>query len=179
MTPEQLKAAQDKLAADQAELATREASFAEQQTALQADQAALAAREEATRAKELAQTNQANADFVEGLVQQGKVLPTEKTGIVAMMAALGQGAEIEFAEGDQVKKVNSLEYYKATLQARPKVIDFQERSGGQAGDPVDFNDGADFAKRVQAERKRVKDETGEDISFSDAATNLERKAAGK
>ena len=89
----------EELAARQKTIEEREAAFAE--------------REAKVLAKE-------NESFVDGLVAQGKILPTEKEGIAAFMAKLGSD-EVAFADGE-----NPLDAYKKQLEARPKLVEFAE-----------------------------------------------------
>lgn len=59
---------------------------------------------------------------VDGLVKDGKVLPSEKEGLVRTFQALGPGTK---KYGD--KEVNPREDFSKSLEARPKVIEFKEK----------------------------------------------------
>ncbi len=172
MTKEELQAAATKLAADQAKLATDQATFAEAQTKAQADAAALATREQAIAAQEAAMQNQAHTDFVEALVKEGKVLPAQKGGLIAVLASMDQGKQIEFGEGATAVKTDSVSAFKTYLKSLPKLVEYGEVSGEEKGAAVDNTDANAIATAIDAERKRVLEATGKEISFSEAAANV-------
>lgn len=110
--------------------------------ALAARQADLDAREAAIRTQEAAQANlvrQARtagiAAFADGLVQQGRLLPGERTSIVALADALPDTIEvIEFAGGDETKPIKRtpLEVLQGFLKGLPPRVDFAERAKPEA-----------------------------------------------
>lgn len=170
MTPEELKAAQDKLAADQA-------AFAEQQTAITAREEAVAARETAISEADQAARRKSNADFIEGLVSSGKVLPAQSAGLVAMLNSMDAGQPLEFGEGDAAVTTTDSAFFRSFLEAQPKVVDYTERAGDDQGEATDFSDPVEVAQAIETEQARVKRESGKDISAADAAQNLAKAKA--
>lgn len=146
-TPEELKKKEDELAAREAELAKKETEFSESakkaETEAEAKKTAeFSEREEALAKREAELAKKEHADFVEGLAKEGKVLPREKGFLVEFMAALDDETTVEFSEGEgaEPKKGGLLSLFRESLEARPKMVDFSERSaddGSGAGDDVD------------------------------------------
>jgi len=168
MTEEELRAAAAQLEADRAALTADQASFEEQQ-------AATTTREQAVAAREQAIAGQANADFVEGLIKDGKVLPAQKAGLIAMLNKMDAGQELEFGEGDAAVKTTDSAFFREYLKAQPKLVDFQERSSTEHGEAEgESTDPVEISRQIEAERKRVKNETGRDISFAEAAHSLKK-----
>lgn len=117
----------------------RTAEFAERDAALNAKDADLRSREAAIQAREAQARQNDIAAFAESLVVEGKLLPRQKAVVVALLAGEGNGAEVEFAEGDQTVKKSRLDAWREFLGELPKVIDFAEKSAGQMpGDDVSF-----------------------------------------
>lgn len=61
---------------------------------------------------------------VDGLVKGGKVLPSEKDGLIATFQALGSGTK-KYGE----KTVEPRADFLKSLEARPKIIEFKEKGG--------------------------------------------------
>jgi hypothetical protein len=131
MTPEE-KARLDALEAENARLKA-EADVAAAKTAEFADrEAALAAREAEARAGEV-------AEFADGLVKAGRVLPRDRDGLVAYLS----GADaIEFAESDATVQKPAADWLRGFLSALPVQVDFAERGApegdGAAGGAASF-----------------------------------------
>lgn len=133
MTPEQIKALQDKLAAAETENAKLKADVAKMSTdfaELQKTQA------EAAKAATVAGIK----TKVEALVKAGKVTPAEVETLVAFAAAQDDAsATFDFAEAaDKKVKVTARDLFLRQLDARPVAVDFEERAGRESepGDPV-------------------------------------------
>lgn len=119
MTPEQqarldaLVAENDKLKADAVAAAAQFADFADRE-------AALAAKEDALLREEI-------ADFAEGLVSAGRVLPRDREALVAYLSG---EAEIAFAEGEGAEgavKRSADAWLRSFLTRLPVQVDFAER----------------------------------------------------
>ncbi|MEO5362450.1 MAG: hypothetical protein H7838_02310 [Magnetococcus sp. DMHC-8] len=116
------------------ELQTREAQFAEREERLRAAEAAWQRQQTMTGA----------AQFVEALVQQGRVLPRQREGLVAFIASLDPSEQVEFAEpggeedGQPVQvKSSAIAYLQRFLQELPVQVEFQERSAvDQSAEPA-------------------------------------------
>lgn len=67
--------------------------------------------------------------FAEGLIKQGKLLPTQKDVTVATLDFMaGHDTVIQFGEGDAKQPL--LDAHKAMLQALPKQVEFKEVAAG-------------------------------------------------
>lgn len=111
----------DPLAAEKAALAQREAAISEREAALAAENA------EAIRAADTA--------FAEALIKEGRVLPRDRAGLVAVLAALKGHAALEFAEGGEVVKRTPRAVLDQFLKALPVQVDFSERSAAESAEP--------------------------------------------
>ena len=119
----ELEAQAAALAAENAALKSQSAEFADRE-------AALAAREAEARAAEI-------AEFADGLVKAGKVLPRDKAGLVAYLSADGSANAIEFAdaEGATVTKPADA-WLREFLTALPVQVDFAERGAPEGDTPA-------------------------------------------
>ncbi len=113
---------------EKAELAAREAKLKADQEALARGQADFAEREKAIKTAEAAAQRNAIAEFVEGLVKAGKILPRDQAGLVAYMAGPNEAGVIEFAEGDDKKIAKPDEWLRGFLAALPKQVDYTEHA---------------------------------------------------
>ena len=99
-----------------------EAQLAEKETNLKKREAALLLQENSgKRAGILA--------FAEGLVQEGKLLPVNKSAVVAILEfaeGITSGDTIEFGEGDAKKTLAPAAILKQVLSSYPKLIEFGE-----------------------------------------------------
>lgn len=123
-----------------AEIAAREAKLKTEQDALAAQQAQFAEREKRIRDAEEATRRAGIAEFVTGLVKDGKVLPRDEAALVAYMAGPNDAGVIEFAEGTEKKTAKPDQWLRGFLNALPKQIDYAERSRheGAATHTVNF-----------------------------------------
>lgn len=108
---------EDPLAAEKAALAHREAAIAQREAALNAE------KTEAARA--------ADAAFAETLVKEGRVLPRDRAGLIAVLTAVKEAAPIEFAEDGQVVKRTPRAVLEQFLKNLPVQVDFSERSAAE------------------------------------------------
>lgn len=101
---------------------------------LDAQAASFAEREAKIREAETRQRRRALADFVGGLVKDGRLLPRHQAPLVEFLAALDEGAVIEFAEGEARVKKPGIEWLRGFLAELPQVVDYSERSGTRTDD---------------------------------------------
>ena len=134
MSPEE-KARLDALEAENARLKT-------EADALKTQSAEFADREAALQAKEAAAHQAEIADFADGLIKAGKVLPRDKAGLVAYLAGADDAGAIEFADGDATVKKPADEWLRNFLSALPAQVDFAERGAAEGDDAATV---ADFA----------------------------------
>ena len=109
----------------EADLKKREAQFAEREERLHHAEAELKRQ----------QTTATALQFVEELVQKGRVLPRHRDGLVAFMASLESANTVEFAEpGSEhatemvMVKTSASEYLHKFLSELPVHVDYAERS---------------------------------------------------
>jgi len=142
--------------------------------ALEAENAALRAKEVAFAEAEIKRKADArhteHVAFAEGLIQQGKLLPTHKDVTVATLDFMaGQEAVVEFGEGDAKQPL--LDAHKAYLSAQPKQVEFGEITGSDKGDALDVGDAtAVAAKAVEFQEAEAK--AGRTVSVTDAVNHV-------
>lgn len=108
------------------DLAAREAAIRQQEAAFAEREAAMKAREAKAKRDDI-------TEFADGLVQEGRLLPTHKAGLVEFMAGLDGDQVIEFGEGDGYQKVASTDWLKVFLGTLPKQVDFGEIANDDLG----------------------------------------------
>lgn len=122
--------------------AEQAAEFAEQKRQLDAQTADIAAREAKLKAEEAARHRQGCADFVEGLIKEGKLLPREKAGVTCLLAGFAvDAAVVEFGEGAEKKSATPDAILRDFLKALPKRVEFNEVAKREAAE----SGTADFA----------------------------------
>ena len=114
---------------DPAELERRAAEITERENKLKADEAAFAERESRISAAEARAARSEDAEFVEGLVEKGQVLPAQKNRVIEVLHSLrGSEGAVEFAEGDATVKATAHEAFKDLLAGMPNLVEFAELS---------------------------------------------------
>lgn len=126
-TPEEIAAREAALAQREATLAAREKSIGEQEVAL-------AAAETQARRKD-------DADFVAGLIAEGRLRPTEKDDVLAELAALDDvdtTIELSGPEDGQKVKLTPRDAMRRRLSASPKLVELGAHTdkGGPGADGV-------------------------------------------
>lgn len=167
MTPEQIaaqKAALDATAAEQARVAA-------EQTARAAE---FAEREGRITAAEAARARTEIAEFVEGLVKAGKVLPAHKAGLIAFMAGIAGAQVVEFGEGDKAVKKPGAAWLREYLAAQPKQVEFREIGTGD-GSEAAGDDAQSIANRA-LEFQESERAAGREISATAAVTHVTQGA---
>jgi len=157
----------------QEQLTVQAAELQTQRQALDARDADLRRREADTQR---ATQRAAVADFAEGLVRDGKLLPAHRAAVVELMASLPTTGELEFSEGDQAVKKPPLHVLQDFLKALPKQVDFSERAGAPkngktvTGD-VDCSDGQAIAKAA-LEFQEAESKAGRTVSLEAAVSHV-------
>lgn len=129
MTPEDIKALQDKVAAAekaQADLATQLGAAAAKAQAAETQVANFA--EQATR-----QRHDANVSFCEAQVQAGRLLPKEKAKTVAVLDVLSVVQPVEFSEGDKSEKVSIAQFVMDRISSGKPLVEFGEHAVSTGG----------------------------------------------
>lgn len=154
------------LAARAADLDARSARLAEQEAA----QASLA---KSARSAGI-------AAFADGLVADGKLLPAERTRIVAFMEALPEAARIvEFAFSAPTTPIETpaLAVLQAFLKGLPPRVDFGERAKPDGAVQLDTQDAQAIA-RAAAEFQFAERQAGREVGMDVAVEHVVRQAAG-
>lgn len=110
------------------------ADFAQRETALNDREQALADREKALAEQEDKRHQEEVAAFAEQLVNDGKLLPREKDGLVAFMAGLSDDDTVSFAEGGKTVETSREKWLRGFLEALPERVDFSERGDDEDQD---------------------------------------------
>lgn len=95
--------------------------------ALKQKEADIAKREAALKRAE-------HVAFCDGLIKDGKLLPTHKDGVVAFMSSIDVAGTVEFGEGDKAVKQGATEWFRTFLSQLPKAVEFRERAPGSVAD---------------------------------------------
>lgn len=120
--------------------ANQEAEFAERETALNTRSADLDAREQALHQQETEHHQSECAEFADGLVGQGRLLPRDRDGVVALLTGLDAETVVEFGEGEERFSQPSGEWMRNFLQQLPVQVEFGEHAkpGAEGTDVVEF-----------------------------------------
>ncbi len=111
--------------------------YRETEAKLKAKEAELAELQKKLAQAEAERRLEKIVEFVEGLVTAGKILPRDKDGLIAFMAAIPECA-VEFSEDGQKKQQPAMDFLKEFLARLPVQVDFTERTVGDGEEPVDF-----------------------------------------
>lgn len=103
-------------------------------------------RETVLKEKEAAAARADLTNTIQGLADQGKVLPGDVNPLAEFAANLDAEAVVEFGEADEAK-TNSRDFFLAWLSNQPKRVDFSEVSG-EGDDPAKPLDPAQKAQRI-------------------------------
>lgn len=152
------------------------ADFAERETALTSQAAALKAREDALAAKERDAARRETADFVDGLVKEGRVLPVQAPGYIEALLACDGREPVEFTEGDKKVSKSPRDALMASLKANPKLVEFGESAPATKGalealpdDPAEA--GREIAKRAQ-DFMESETKSGRTVTLMDAVDHV-------
>lgn len=117
-------------------------------------------------------------EFCEQLVTQGRLLPKDRAGTIALLASLPDHTEIEFAEGESQVKVNkpAADWLRAFLAAAPVQVDFAERGAPKPGDELNLHDADAISKRA-IEFQASEQEAGRTVTIAAAVHHVTRGAA--
>ena len=160
---------------EKTELEAKEAELAEREKALAAREAELKKREDALAAEEAAREEAEAADFAEGLVKAGKVLPGEKPAVIAILRGMDKSATYDFAEGGKLMQKPAADSLRALLQRLPVTVDFAERTAADpnaAAKPQLPGGTDDDAARDALDRKIQNFAEQHGISYAEAAAQI-------
>ena len=99
---------------------------------LDSRQAEIDAREARLREAEVTARRKAHAEFADGLITQGRLLPRDREGLVAFMDALAPESELAFGEGAGAFKGSTVQWLRDFLAAAPVQVVFGEHAGAES-----------------------------------------------
>lgn len=104
----------------------------------------LLAREEKLQAKERESKQQKLINFIDQLIEEGRVLPKDREGLLALLARLEDSGVIEFSEGGAAGEMVSSKaasYFKEFIAALPVQVNFAETTANLAvgGQPPTYS----------------------------------------
>ncbi|MFN3513451.1 MAG: hypothetical protein ACK41C_10420 [Phenylobacterium sp.] len=150
-----LPGGEDPLAEREAQLAAREAQIAEREAAFA----------ESVRSEQ----RQEDAEFLDGLVEAGRLPPAQRERVAAIFARLGGDQTVAFAEADADPRAE----LRSLLDGLGTSIQFAEFSAGDGFDPTS----AGAVPQISAAISRLVAEArarGETLSYSQAAAQIGR-----
>ena len=110
----------------------KELEFAEKQRQLEIQQAELAKQAGLLAKRQAELDRKEDLDFCEGLIKEGKVLPKERTNLMAIFSSLRKSdSTVNFGEGD----LSAVEAVKNFVKEHPPVIAFGEFSAPEKALP--------------------------------------------
>ncbi len=122
-----------------ADFATQVATLTDENAALKRQ---IEQRDAGLAAERAKQMRTELAQFADVLINEGRLLPVDKTGFVEFMAALSTEQTIEFAADGQVIKPSVRRWFTDFARRLPVQVDFNERAAAAAdataGASVDF-----------------------------------------
>lgn len=110
---------------------------------------------------------------VDALIDEGKVLPSERTNEINYLESLDDTNHdaVEFSEGEgdkaKVTKLSQRAAYLDRLSKRPPMVDFEERAAAGNGDGSDTTDFTEIAEQAAAYQERER-KAGRNITTSQA-----------
>ncbi|EPS1798178.1 peptidase [Pseudomonas aeruginosa] len=150
-----------------------EAALDERQRQLDEREQQLATRE-AEMAQQKAQEHRNEiAEFAEGLVKSGQLLPRQKAAVIELLVNLPADAPLEFAEGEGQVTKPAAEVLRSLLAELPKQIEFSEKSGA-VGD-LSFGSAHAIAARAQTYQEEQR-QAGRHISTTEAVSHITKGA---
>ena len=153
------KTVEEQLAA----IAAREAALAERETSVAARETSFSETAAATRKKE-------DAEFVAGVVREGRLPVGLQAGAEALFSELGD-EELTFSEDDEEVKTSPRAAFRDILSKLPKPVMTGEIA---TGDGPDFSDPLHVQEAIETEIRKA-DERGEKLSPAAAAMRLKAR----
>lgn len=122
---------------------------------------------EAQKAKATAEATQANNDFAESLVTEGRLLPAHRSAVIALLNNTPE-ATLEFNEAEK----SYAELLKDFLSAAPVVVDFSEtatkdKAGESDPETFDYAEGTD-PKAIELDQKIRAYMKAHNVSYTEA-----------
>lgn len=146
------------------------ADFAAREANLSQRLEAAAAREQALAEREAAALRADAVEFADGLVAGGQLLPKDKAAAVELLLAMPADTTVSFADGSASVSKSAPDLMRDFLSGLPKLIDFSEKSGGDAT-VIDFADPSAIAAAA-VEYQKSEAAAGREISVANAVQHI-------
>ncbi len=150
-----------------------EAALDERQRQLDEREQQLATREAQVAQQQAQKHRNEIAEFAEGLVRTGQLLPRQKAPVIELLVSLPADAPLEFAEGDGQVTKPAVEVLRGLLAELPKQIEFSEKSGD--GGDLSFGSAHAIAARAQTYQEEQR-QAGRHISTTEAVSHITKGA---
>jgi len=147
----------------------KDTDFAEREDGLNQREANILAREQEAHRTSC-------ADFVETLIDDGKVLAVHKSNLIEFMAGLEHVETIDFAEGDETVKQSPLAFIQSYFEAQPKIVSFGEYHS-ETPTPVDMQNASAIAQAA-TEFQESEKVAGRDVSITAAVNHVQKQNGG-
>lgn len=150
-------------------------------TELEGTTANFSEREEALRAREHAAAVASIRSDLDGHVKAGRLLPAHVAPLAEFMASLPEDGEVvEFGEpvGGKTPKVSPRAFMAQFVAQLPKAVEFGEIAGGTGPTAGDLT-GEQLAERARAHMKKVREESGRELSYVEAVNAVCAQEAGE
>jgi hypothetical protein len=113
--------------------------------------------------KSEAETNEITA-FIDKAITEGKVMPVEKDGLVAVGKSMAQGAKVKLGD----KETTGLDAFKDMITKRPVAVNFKQHLRGQG--ERDNGEAASVTVTNRANEKVAKAGGNDKLNFKDAVS---------
>ena len=153
------------------EIAAKEADIKQREEAIAAREAEFAEREQRIEEADTERRRKEAVDFVETLIEEGKVLPRDQDPLAEFLCGLDDEAEMEFGEGEDKSTQPRRAWFTDFLSRLPNQVDFSERAAPGNESHVDNSDAEDIAKRA-AEFQEAEQRAGRTVSISQAVQHV-------
>jgi len=113
-------------------------------------------------------------------VKAGRILPAHAGALAEFMASLSdEGEVVEFGEpvNGAAPKLSPRAFMAAFVASLPKAVEFGELAGGTGPTAGDLS-ANEIAERARAHIKKVREETGREVSYVEAVNHVCAEASG-
>ncbi|MBF0380692.1 MAG: hypothetical protein HQL69_06725 [Magnetococcales bacterium] len=132
---EEKKTEQDKETNKDKETVPTKEELEQKQQELQALETQLAKREEKINNQESANKKNRITQLVDQLIKEGRILPRDREGIMALMDRLQESGVIEFSEGGtEQKNSEAASYFESFIKRLPVQVEFAETTPDNKND---------------------------------------------
>lgn len=166
----------------QEELEAREAKIAEREKKLEDERAAFAEREKQIAEAEARARRAEYAEFADKVIDEGRILPRDRDGLIAFMDSLDSDTVVSFGEGSEAVKKPARDWFKSFVESLPVTVDYAER-GHRAHDGEGSAQPSNAAPGMAADpdkerlRRRALDYAEKNnVDFVTAVTRLQQEA---